>query len=920
MGTGLLPAALGSRFDETSSPLLIVERCPAGASVADCFALPPPSRLVLHEQPGAISLCDPSVRSELLSGNISGAHVVFIPLERVAWQRVVLGVGSDAPGDALNFLDMDGHAGDRTTRQAAATAAPPAIALAPVPAQKFTPSRHLLASGLFSPDGPCAAEVGAFAACIHAAKSVARCHAAQRAYMRCQRVSTLGTPDLVVAMGEGGGDESSVAPLAPLPKKLSDAEAALVAAPRFVGAGSAAVTAASAAGRLGVSAGAVQALCAALGSGDCPVPMAEPPPLPIPSSGAHPGPGGGHVLGPDLSSAAGLVIGAILSGIIGPQITEMTQSFASKILAVMPPVLRLVMVDGSDPATSLPTMPSLPDPSELIAAAMAQAEAARASAEAVLAQARAAAEAVANQAREAVAAAQAQARAVAEMQAAIKAAAAENLAAAKAAAAQAREDASAAAAKASEAASAAAARQATSDALASAAQVAADAKAASAQAASDALATATQAAAAAKAAAMAAAADAQAAVGDAVAATKAAAAKAAADAKAAAAEAAAHAKSSADAAAASAKAAALQAAAEIKDLAVHGASSVLTAAGKAGAFGSALSVAAVAASAAEAKASAAVAAAINDAKSALSAAGLSAAVAEELTAADAGSLLRDAAALRVAAGVAGAPGAPSTQELLHRHLPAARAQLVAGATAARRSLGDVSRAMAALRGAVDAAGQSQIQAERLQAEAAALREALADEEDGERTRARRQAVLDRAAAQREWSRRAAAEPLPPQKAMPAAAFLERSSGADVRVGASADASADAANGAGVGTGTGAGSSGAPKGRKGALAASLYGDLVHALTTSLTRAGTERLADGLIPGLHDALAAHMGPQLAAGLPARVGNAVHEAAARAVLAAQRVDLARAQVKAHLAQRGDAGEALRDGTGFEQGGHYF
>ena len=44
------------------------------------------------------------------------------------------------------------------------------------------------------------------------------------------------------------------------------------------------------------------------------------------------------------------------------------------------------------------------------------------------------------------------------------------------------------------------------------------------------------------------------------------------------------------------------------------------------------------------------------------------------------------------------------------------------------------------------------------------------------------------------------------------------------------------------------------------------------------------------------------------------------ARAVLAAQRVDLARAQVKAHLAQRGDAGEALRDGTGFEQGGHYF
>jgi len=261
----------------------------------------------------------------------------------------------------------------------------------PSAATPYTPSARLIASGLFSPaHSPCADETMRLTACVRDHASVAACAQQQAAYMRCHRLAVTGSVAAADDFAVNSNMPNGGAPQPPADVRFAASTTQTTTA-ASVSAGSASASLAVAAASIGVSATEAEALCSVLGGSDCPAQVMSQPPLPLPGGGLHSGgaPGFGP-FGPDLSAAAGLVIGAIIHGVVGPEIVEMVQSFVAKIVTVVPPVLRKVMVDGVDPLSSLPTMPVIPDPQVVIAQVQAQVAAARAMAESQLARAKAA--------------------------------------------------------------------------------------------------------------------------------------------------------------------------------------------------------------------------------------------------------------------------------------------------------------------------------------------------------------------------------------------------------------------------------------------------------------------------------------------------------------------------------------------------
>jgi len=83
--------------------------------------------------------------------------------------------------------------------------------------------------------------------------------------------------------------------------------------------------------------------------------------------------------GPNLADAAGMIIGAIIHGVAGPQIIQLVQQFVEGMMRTIPPILRMVLVEGMIPA--LPPMPRMPDLNAIAARMMAMLAAMRLKAE-----------------------------------------------------------------------------------------------------------------------------------------------------------------------------------------------------------------------------------------------------------------------------------------------------------------------------------------------------------------------------------------------------------------------------------------------------------------------------------------------------------------------------------------------------------
>lgn len=297
-------------------------------------------------------------------------------------------VGESAPSVTLPQAFME-----EASRDEEAAKQTPAAAGHP----PFVASQRLLASGLFNPHAPCAGAAGALAACVHARAAVSACHGEQRAYMSCQRRLSGGSAGLnpqPEAMGSGEGGGIGDTPVSDQGLDTTRFATAGIASGQRVGVASRTTSQsiAAAAASSGLSVDEVEGMCAALGEAECVVATTAS------HSGAGTGvggiPGGSSIpigpFGPDLSEVGGLVVGAIIQGIVGPEITELITAFMSKIVTVVPPILRKVLVDGIDPLASLPPMPEIPDLLAIIEQIMAQVEAAKAMALAELARAKAA--------------------------------------------------------------------------------------------------------------------------------------------------------------------------------------------------------------------------------------------------------------------------------------------------------------------------------------------------------------------------------------------------------------------------------------------------------------------------------------------------------------------------------------------------
>lgn len=86
--------------------------------------------------------------------------------------------------------------------------------------------------------------------------------------------------------------------------------------------------------------------------------------------------------GPNLADAAGMIIGAVIHGVAGPEIIQLVQQFVQAMMTTIPPILRMVLVEGLIPA--LPPMPRMPDLNAIAARMMAMLAAMKLKAEAEL--------------------------------------------------------------------------------------------------------------------------------------------------------------------------------------------------------------------------------------------------------------------------------------------------------------------------------------------------------------------------------------------------------------------------------------------------------------------------------------------------------------------------------------------------------
>jgi hypothetical protein len=193
---------------------------------------------------------------------------------------------------------------------------------------RFQPSAGLVSSGLFDPSSACAVDVGAFVTCVKQHVDISHCREEQRRYMRCQRQLALG--------------ESTAAEAGASHPLLESGDTRFSAGATAMGSatgtlshlGSQAISHAAVA--MGLDVEEVEALCSALGDGDCPVQTMTNVPLPVvPGNNVVSGQAMGP-FGPDFSAVAGLVIGAIINGIVGPEIVEAVQKFMTKIMKVIP--------------------------------------------------------------------------------------------------------------------------------------------------------------------------------------------------------------------------------------------------------------------------------------------------------------------------------------------------------------------------------------------------------------------------------------------------------------------------------------------------------------------------------------------------------------------------------------------------------
>lgn len=250
---------------------------------------------------------------------------------------------------------------------------------------RLQPSPSLLQSAMWQPDEPCHRESMDLASCARHMEDVGRCRAQQRAYMACKKR----------AVGVEDTDPYAVS--------SDQEEEAGQAEMRF-------------------------RACLSAGSGACPGPTVPVPPqleLPPKPKSLIPGP-----FGPDVSAQAGLVITAVVNGAIGKEIREQSQTWVTKMMKIIPPMLKTTLASG---------VPPMPDPAAAMKKAMA---AMKAKMGAMKAQAAAAKAAAKNKAAAAAAAAeldgmmaqQQMAGAMAGAQAAAQAAAAAGAAATAAAA------------------------------------------------------------------------------------------------------------------------------------------------------------------------------------------------------------------------------------------------------------------------------------------------------------------------------------------------------------------------------------------------------------------------------------------------------------------------------------------------------